>query len=445
MFTIARLVEILAPDCQVNLNSVHSATIVEGFSTDTRFLKTNEVFLALKGENFDGHHFVEEAIEQGALAVIAQEPISSTSVAQFLVRDTLATYQKIAHIWRAQLTIPVMGITGSVGKTTTKELLSAACRTSGRVCKTELNYNNEIGVPKTLLTISVDDDYAVIEMGMRAKGEIALLAQIASPDIGIITNVGTAHIGRLGSVEAIARAKCELLEYLEPGSGIAILNQDNPLLISVAREVWSGQTITYGLEGGDIQGELIDNTTMRINGKDFLLPLPGRHNAANYLAALAVAQVLGIDWDKLTPGITLDLPQGRSQRYQLENDILLLDETYNAGLESMLAALNLLKETKGSRHIAVLGAMKELGEYTQDFHYKVGQKVKGLDIDQLYVLSSDPEAIAILKGANWTNAIDCSSKQELISILKSDIRPGDRILFKASHSVGLDQVVESLR
>ncbi len=446
MFTLAQLAQILSADCQVNLNPAQSTELVKGFSTDTRFINEGEVFLALKGENFDGHRFVENAINRGASAVIVQEPVSfSPSTAYFQVKDTLAAYQKIAHSWRKKQTIPVIAITGSVGKTTTKELVAAVCSRAGRVCKTELNYNNEIGVPKTLLGITASDNYAVIEMGMRAKGEIALLAQITAPDLAIITNVGTAHIGRLGSVEAIARAKCELLEHLDPSQGIAILNQDNPLLISTAKEVWSGQTITYGLKGGDLKGELIDNQTMRVNGQDFLLPIAGEHNAANYLAALAVAKVLGIDWNKLSQGIPLDLPQGRSALYKLENDIQLLDETYNAGLESMLAALNLLKQTSGKRHIAVLGAMKELGEYTESFHQKVGQRVKELGLDQLYVLSSDAEALSILNGATGVKAFSCSTKQELISTLKSNIIPGDRILFKASHSVGLDQAVESLR
>jgi UDP-N-acetylmuramoyl-tripeptide--D-alanyl-D-alanine ligase len=232
---------------------------------------------------------------------------------------------------------------------------------------------------------------------------------------------------------------------MDPLNSIAIYNQDNPLLVATAQEFWSGQTITYGLEGGDYQGELIDSTTMRVGGSDFQLPLPGRHNAANYLAALVVAKVLGIDWSILKAGIKLDLPEGRSQRYPLKNDILLLDETYNAGLESMLASLEVLKQTPGQRHIAVLGAMKELGDFTEELHQRVGQKVKELGIDQLFVLTSDPEAQFISLGAVGVNTINCNSKEELISSLKQITCPGDRILFKASHSVGLSQIVESLK
>jgi UDP-N-acetylmuramoyl-tripeptide--D-alanyl-D-alanine ligase len=444
MFYLTQLVEII----DLNLLEVPNEILVTGVSTDTRLVMTDNIFIALRGGNFDGHNFLELAVAKGAIALIVEEKISlniSSSIPQFVVKNTYHAYQKIAQWWRRQLAIPVVGITGSVGKTTTKELVAAVCATKGKVQKTQLNYNNEIGVPKTLLSLSRDDDYAIVEMGMRAPGEIALLTEIANPDIGIITNVGTAHIGRLGSLEAIAKAKCELLANMDSHHGIAILNQDNPLLIDSAKQVWSGQTITYGLEGGDLFGKLIDSSTMRLDGQDFLLPLPGRHNALNYLAALAVAKILGIEWSTLAKGIELDLPEGRAQRYLLENDILLLDETYNAGLESMYAALELLKETNGRRHIAVLGAMKEQGDYTEQLHEQVGQKAKKLGVDKLFVLTSDPEAEYILKGAQGIELVNCPNKENLLLALKNSICRGDRILFKASHSVGLSQIVRQLR
>jgi UDP-N-acetylmuramoyl-tripeptide--D-alanyl-D-alanine ligase len=197
-------------------------------------------------------------------------------------------------------------------------------------------------------------------MAMRAKGEIALLTQIACPTIGVITNVGTAHIGRLGSKEAIAQAKCELLAEM-PSSSIAVLNHDDRRLMETAAGVWQGQTITYGLEGGDVRGELIDNETLLVEGMRLPLPLPGRHNASNFLAALAVAKILQVDWTPFKAGLAVNLPSGRAQRYNLPNDVVILDETYNAGLESMLAALQLLAETPGKRHIAVLGYDEGIG------------------------------------------------------------------------------------
>ena len=230
---------------------------IRKINTDSRELQECDVFLALKGEKFDGHSFVGKAIEKGAIALIVDHKISvnsSKEIPQIIVKDTLKAYQEIANWWRNQTKIPIIGITGSVGKTTTKELLASVLGVYGEVHKTQANYNNEIGVPKTLLDLTPQHDYAVIEMAMRGPGEIALLTQIAMPNIGIITNVGTAHIGRLGSREAIAKAKCELLAEM-PQDSIAILNHDDQRLMATAARVWQGKTITYGLEGGDITGK----------------------------------------------------------------------------------------------------------------------------------------------------------------------------------------------
>ena len=279
---------------------------------------------------------------------------------------------------------------------------------------------------------------------MRGPGEIALLTEIARPTIGVITNVGTAHIGRLGSEAAIARAKCELLEQM-PDSSVAILNRDNQRLMETAATVWRGQTLTYGLGGGDLSGELVDSQTLRVEGMELPLPLPGRHNALNYLAALAVAKVLAIDFTPLVKGFSLNLPRGRSRRYQLPNNVVILDETYNAGLESMVAALQLLKETPGKRHIAVLGTMKELGERSPQFHRQVGETLKQLEIDQLLVLANDPEAEAIAIGACGIPTQCFATHEQLVKQLKESVQPGDRLLFKASNSVGLNRVVEQFR
>ena len=415
-------------------------------ATDSRSLGTGDVFVALRGENFDGHEFAQMAIERGAIALIVDHPVEVNSdfkIPQLIVSDTLVAYQKIAQWWRNQFSIPIIGITGSVGKTTTKELIAAALSLHGKVHKTQANYNNEIGVPKTLLEITPDHDYAIIEMAMRGRGEIALLAQIAQPTIGVITNVGTAHIGRLGSEQAIAEAKCELLAEM-PDSSMAILNQDNERLIKTASQFWSGQTVTYGLEGGDIQGKLIDSQTLQVENLIFPLPLPGRHNALNYLAVLAIAKVLGLDWESLTAGLTVDLPGGRARRHHLGNDILLLDETYNAGLESMLAALDLLQETPGKRRIAVLGAMKELGERSPEFHQRVGEKVKKLGLDYLFVLTNDPDVEYLVQGATGIETECFATHELLVTRLENFMASGDRLLFKASNSVGLGKVVAGL-
>ena len=444
-FSVTQLVEILAAT-PVNLSDEAALALSSGITTDTRSLKAGHVFLALRGEKFDGHDFAGVAVERGAIAVITDRRYSTqlNGVPQLQVEDTLQAYQQIARWWRDQFNIPVIAVTGSVGKTTTKELIAAVLSTKGNVLKTQANYNNEIGVPKTLLELGPEHDYAVIEMAMRGSGQIALLSQIARPTVSVITNVGTAHIGLLGSEDAIAQAKCELLAEM-PKEGVAVLNHDNQRLIETAAKVWQGETLTYGLEGGDLQGHLIDTETLEVGGMQFPLPLAGRHNALNYLAALCVAKLLEVDWAPLTKGLSVELPSGRSRRYDLPNDIVILDETYNAGLESMVAALQLLAQTPGKRHIAVLGAMKELGERSPEFHRQVGTTAEQLNLDALLILVDDPEAEAIAAGAAPLPAECFSSSEALVRRLKELVQPGDRLLFKASRSVGLDRVVNQFR
>lgn len=438
--TVSQLIEVLVA-CPVNLQT---STKVIGIQTDTRILQPGEVFVALRGEKFDGHNFVREAIAKGAVAAIVDFDYENSDLPLLQVANTLTAYQQISRWWRDRFSIPVIGVTGSVGKTTTKELIAAVLATRGKVHKTYGNFNNEIGVPKTLLELDAKHDFAVIEMAMRGRGQIAELTQIARPTIGVITNVGTAHIELLGSETAIAEAKCELLAEM-PHDSVAILNHDNPLLMATAEKVWQGKVITYGFSGGNIQGRLINNDILAVGDLQLPLPLPGKHNAINFLAALAVAQELGIDWQSLQAGIMVDMPTGRSQRYTLANDVVILDETYNAAPEAMLAALQLLADTPGKRKIAVLGAMKELGERSQQLHQRVGETVKKLNLDGLLVLVDGQDAEAIAKSANGIPAECFATHADLVARLKTFVQAGDRLLFKAAHSVGLDRVVNQLK
>jgi UDP-N-acetylmuramoyl-tripeptide--D-alanyl-D-alanine ligase len=440
--TLSQLIEVLDAS-ELNVPTALQPTLAQGISTDTRTVKPGQLFLALRGENFDGHGFVEQAIAAGAIAAIVEQPLP-LEVPQILVKDTLQAYQTLGRWWRDQFAIPIIAVTGSVGKTTTKELLAAALGTAGSVLKTEANFNNEIGVPKTLLNLNPNHDFAVVEMGMRAKGEIADLTRIARPDIAVITNVGTAHIGRLGSREAIAQAKCELLAEM-PTSSIAILNAENTLLLKTAKTVWQGKTLTYGLTQGNIRGRILNETAIEIDGVTYPLPLAGEHNALNFLAAVAVLRSLKLDDTSLRQGITVNLPGGRAAQIQLPNDIVVLDESYNAGLESMTAALKLLANTPGKRHIAVLGPMKELGDYAEALHHEVGILVKTLQIDALFILDRRSEGNAIAQGANPVPTQQFDNHDALATALQETMQAGDRILFKASHAVGLDRIVRGLK
>jgi UDP-N-acetylmuramoyl-tripeptide--D-alanyl-D-alanine ligase len=415
-------------------------------STDSRGVGSGELFIPLVGEKFDGHQFIDQAMAQGAVGVVSQIPVPYPHI---LVEDTLGVYQQIARWWRAQFEIPVVGITGSVGKTSTKELLTALLGPA--TLKSLANENNEIGVPKTLLGLDKRHAYAVIEMGMRALGEIQTLGMIAQPTIGLITCVGAAHLERLGSLENIAKAKCELIETLSD-EGLAVLNGEQPLLLQTAQKVLAGRPLlTFGLDAGEFRGELRDEV-LWVKGIPFPLPFAGRHQAMNLLGALAVAhRGLGIDLASLPARLDgLTLPGGRSRilTFQHPQDtrdpLIFLDETYNAGPEATKAVLEVLAQMPGRRHIAVLGQMKELGEQSKDYHQQVGARVQALDIDRLFILECGADGEAIQAGAAGTESTIHADHLSLAHTLGNYLQPGDRVLFKASRGVRLELVIQAV-
>jgi UDP-N-acetylmuramoyl-tripeptide--D-alanyl-D-alanine ligase len=426
------------------IEDVHVA--VEGVSTDSRFISPDNFFIALRGNKFDGHLFVGAAIEKGAVCVIVDDSfVNDKKIPAIRVKDTLKAYQDIARFWRNRFDIPVVAVTGSAGKTTTKELIAAMFKKSGKALKTEENFNNDVGVAKTLLELRDEYNFAVIEMGMRGKGEISRLSNIALPTVAVITNCGRAHIERLGSEEAIVRAKLEIVEGL-PKEGTLVFHHDNELLRSIASEAWLGKKISFGLIDGDINGTLIDNEhVVEVDGKSYDLPLSGKHNALNFLATMAVADACGLDRSNLL-NLRVNLPAGRGGRAEIPNDIMLFDETYNASPEAMLSALELLKSTEGKRHVAVLGEMRELGDFSIALHRSVGEKAAELNIDQVFVLvetESGRELFASINGNNTKKQL-FENKEELSKFLKGNIKTGDRVLFKAAHSVGLESVLKDV-
>jgi UDP-N-acetylmuramoyl-tripeptide--D-alanyl-D-alanine ligase len=415
-------------------------------STDSRGIGPGQLFIPLVGEKFDGHQFIDRAMAQGAIGVVSHIPVPYPHM---LVEDTLAVYQKIAGWWRRQFGVPVVGITGSVGKTSTKEMLTALLGPT--TLRSLANENNEIGVPKTLLGLDASHTYAVIEMGMRALGEIHTLGMIAQPTVGLITTVGAAHLERLGSLENIAQAKCELIETL-PADGLAVLNGEQPLLRQTAQKVLAGRPLlTFGLDAGEFRGALRDDV-LWVKGIPFPLPFAGRHQAMNLLGALAVAHGgLGIDLASLPAKLDgLTLPGGRSKTLTFQHPgdesdpLIFLDETYNAGPEATKAVLEVLAQMPGKRHIAVLGQMKELGEQSKDYHQQVGAHVKTLALDRLFILECGADGEAIQAGALETESSIHPDHQALAYALRDYLEPGDRVLFKASRGVRLELVIHAV-
>lgn len=399
---------------------------ITGVSTDTRSIQPGDLFIPLVGERFDGHDYLAQALAQGAALVLSERAVD---LPHLRVADTLAVYQRLARWWRLHFTLPVIGVTGSAGKTTTKELIALVLGPG--VLKTPANENNDIGVARTLLALEPDHRAVVLEMAMRGPGEIGRLVQAAAPTIGVITNIGTAHIGRLGSQRAIAEAKCELLQGLD----LAVLNREDALLQEVAAQCWAGPTLTYGLDGDSyLVGERLHH-----RGLTFKLPLPGRHQALNFLAALTVAEYLGYDLTTLTDLPPLELPGGRL-KVRKTHGIELIDETYNAAPEAVLACLDWLGSYQEGARFAVLGMMGELGDFALPLHQAVGERVRVLGLDGLLLYGTGPELACLAQAAHPVPTQVYEDLSALAQAIAQIARPGDRVLFKAARAVALERV-----
>lgn len=433
----------------------------QAICTDSRQLSGGDLFLPLIGEHFDGHGFLAVALEAGAAALIAQAghlaPASQASVLAaaaaahvplWLVPDTLQAYQDLAGLWRLQLAAPLVAVTGSAGKTTTRELIRSALAPLGPIWASSGNENNDVGVPLTLLGAGPDQAALVVEMGMRGLGEIERLSRCASPDVAVITNIGTAHIGRLGSREAIATAKCEIVAGLRP-DGLVVIPAGDPLLDLALARVWSGRVVRVALQGEgheaaadlvgslDCQGEILE-----LAGVALPVPLEGVHHARNLMLAMAVARELGLEPERWRP-LQVDLPGGRSRRLQ-QNGVLVLDETYNASPEAVLAALELLAQQPG-RRFAVLGTMLELGEQSLALHRSVAERARQLDLDGLVIVDQGEEGAAMIAAATGLSRlrqVDCP--EAAAEPLLQWLQPGDVLLLKASRGVALERLIPLL-
>jgi UDP-N-acetylmuramoyl-tripeptide--D-alanyl-D-alanine ligase len=438
------------------LHPHHAHGEICGIATDSRLLTPGELFVALRGPTFDGHDFIAAAAARGAGAILCDHLRAEQSLPQIVVADTLRALGDLAAFWRHRFHLPVAAITGSSGKTTTKEMLAAILARTAPGLKTAGNFNNLIGLPLTLFQLSTAAQWAVLEMGMSERGEIARLTEIAAPNVGVITNVAPAHLLTMKSLGAIARAKGELFAALQPGA-LAVINLDDERVaaIPVANGV---QRRTYGLTAAaEIRAAEIrpEGAEVRFvlhaagEARPLRLPVPGRHNVSNALAAATAALGMGRTLDDIVAGLETFAPaKGRMETTLLSDGIVLVEDTYNANPLSVKAALIALDEMGGSgERLVVLGDMLELGESSAELHREVGE-FAAAHCDHLFLLGQESRAIAVgarSAGLAAARITSCASHDEATQALMQSARPGARILIKGSRGMKMEKITAELR
>ena len=433
--------------------------ICQNFSKDTRTIQEGDVYVGIKGERFDGNQFYPEAIQNGAKVCILQDvTLTQEEIEKYpkcaiiLVEDTIQALQEIAKKKRSLYSIPVVAITGSVGKTSTKDMIASVLGQKFRVLKTEGNLNNHIGLPMTILRLQ-QEEALVVEMGMNNAGEIRVLTNIAKPTVAVITNVGTSHIGNLGSRENILKAKLEILEGLSE-DGVIVINHDNDLLRKWYEENQKTQThpiITYGIqEKSDVMAQ---NIQLQENGSKFTavyenekieieVPVAGEHFVSNSLCAISVAKIFQEEKEKIQQGIkNFELTKRRMDVQQI-GKYTVINDCYNANYDSMKAAIEYLGSTKKENKIAILGDMLELGEYSEELHKKVGEEIVKNKIDILITVGFFSQYINEV--AKDCKNVHCQTREEAIEMAKKFMKPNSSILIKASNSMKFDEIANEL-
>lgn len=431
---------------------------IDGVSTDSRVDLTGKLFIPIIGEKFDAHQFLPQAIENGASAVLCSRTFSDvpSNASVILVDDTLEALQKLAKSYLKEWNGKVVGITGSNGKTSTKDILTSILSAKYKVHKTQGNFNNHIGLPLTVLAMAEDTEVAVLEMGMSNFGEIEFLSNLAEPDAAIITNIGESHMQELGSRAGIAKAKLEIASGLST-SGLLVINGDEPLLIEGTKDKSSIYTIeTFGFsESNDVYPTFIEmneaGSEFEINKAQevrFKLAVLGKHNISNTLAAIAVARKLSLTWNEINAGMqNLEMTKMRMELLKSENGLTVINDAYNASVTSMKAALLFASELKGfNRKFVVFGDMLELGDQEIAFHEEIGEEVVNLHFDFLYTFGplSKFAATSAFEQMDSSKVKSFDDKNELIEDLKQQVQPNDLVLVKASRGMKLEEVVNVL-
>lgn len=455
------LVKDILRECNGELICGNENEICKSFSKDTREIKTGDIYLGIKGERFNGSNFYKQAFENGAKGCILQdikineEDIKECSDKFIIVVDNVVeAIQVLAKYKRSLYNIPVIGVTGSVGKTSTKDLIASVLSKEFNVLKTEGNYNNEIGLPLTILKLK-DHNAMVLEMGMSAFGEISLLTNIAKPTTAVITIIGSSHIGELGSRENILKAKLEILEGLAP-NGSLIINNDNDLL-----NMWNRDNkdkhkhITYAIENkSDLNAtnvEILENSSVfeiELNKKKYKVEVPvgGKHFVYNSLAAIAVGLEYNIDIENIIKGIkTFSLTKRRMEILQTKDNATIINDSYNASYESTKAALEYLNSVKADRKIAVLGDVLELGKFSKQMHELIGEEVVKNNVNILITVGTEAQNINnIVKDKN-IEEYSFKTNEEAIKKLQGIIKPKDIVLVKASNGMHFEEIVDAIK
>ncbi|MEA5084182.1 MAG: UDP-N-acetylmuramoyl-tripeptide--D-alanyl-D-alanine ligase [Lachnospiraceae bacterium] len=425
----------------------------EKLTTDTREIEKGSLFIPLKGDNFDGHDFIEQAFEKEALCCFSEIEIESNGII-IIVEDTRKAFRMLAMYYLTLFNVKVVGITGSVGKTTTKDMIASVLEEKYKVLKTQGNFNNEIGLPKTIFNLKDDHEVAVLEMGMNSFGEIRRLSEIAKPDIAVITNVGVSHIENLGSREGILQAKSEIFEYLKK-DGVAVLNADNDM-ISTLRGKLNFKTFWFGIENkSDFYAENIVpmglegiKCTILCEGErtDVTIPVPGEHMVLNALSAAAVGKSLNLNMEQIKRGIENFAPTAmRMAVNKTDFGLTLINDAYNANPVSMKAAIDVLCTSQG-RTVAILGDMFELGDFAPSLHYEVGEYAAKSCIFLSICIGEISSRIYDGIKENGGNAIYFKTQEEFLqSNLKEIFISGDTVLIKASRGMHFEKTAEKLQ
>lgn len=439
----------VATACQGQILQGEPNIHITQISNDTRTLQKGALYVPLVGEAFDGHRFIAQAFERGAAACLTMDQAQVANGPLIYVADTLKALQDLAHYQAKQAKVPVVAVTGSVGKTSTRDLIGAVVASQYKTLKTEGNFNNHIGLPLTILRYQ-DEEAMVLEMGMNHFGEIARLSQIANPDIAVITNVGTAHIGNLGSRENILKAKLEIVSGMK-ANGTLIINADNDLLgeFSQNAKTFPYHIKTFGIHNeADVKAENVileeNQSHFTYHGYSFTVPVAGEHFVSNALSAIAVGECLHIPYEKMQAAIaSFELTKKRMDILTLKDQIRIIDGSYNANLDSMLSSLAVLGKYE-NRKIAVLADMLELGEYAKELHFQTGQACEKNHIDVLVCIGK--ESKEIINGAkNVPEKHWFQTNQEAIAYLQKKLQAKDVVLVKGSNSMHLKEIVENLK